>query len=346
MKKKVLFLCGGRSGEHEVSLISTKHILKAIRRDEIEPTVIMIQKRGRMDLIAEENLFKLPDNPKEIAGLQGRPVDFRPYSNGTDKPGFVESGRLLNFDAVFPVLHGEGGEDGSIQGFLETAQIPYVGCKVGASANSMDKIITKKICISSNLPVAPFVELTDLAQVSKLEMTYPCFVKPATGGSSIGVSKVESANELKSAVEEAFRWSTRLIVEPAIVGRELEIAVLDDGQSRVLSPAGEIICRNGWYDYDTKYVHPDGAELVAPADLSSEQLKELQNLASKIFDAMNCKGMARIDFFQDHKGNFLLNEVNSIPGFTPISMYPRLLGLAGVSYPDLIARLLNAALRP
>jgi len=344
--KKVLFLCGGRSGEHEISLISTKHILKALRRNEINPTVVLIQKRGRMDLITEEDLMKLPDNPKEIAGLQGRPVDFRPYSNGIEKPGFVDAGRLINFDAVFPVLHGEGGEDGSIQGFFETAQIPYVGCKVGPSANTMDKIITKKICMASKLPVAPFVELQDLAQVSKLEITYPCFVKPATGGSSIGVSKVNSAAELKAAVEEAFRWSTKLLIEPAIVGRELEIAVLDDGQSRVVSPAGEIICRNGWYDYDTKYVHPDGAELVAPADISPTNLKELQDLASKVFDAMDCRGMARIDFFQDQKGQFLLNEVNSIPGFTPISMYPRLIGLAGVSYPDLIARLLNAALRP
>jgi len=346
MKKKVLFLCGGRSGEHEISLISTKHILKALNRNEITPTVVMIQKRGRMDLISEEDLFKLPDNPKEIAGLQGRPVDFRPYANGNDKPGFVESGKLLNFDAVFPVLHGEGGEDGSIQGFLETAQLPYVGCKVGASANTMDKIITKKICMASSLPVAPFVELSDLSQLAKIEMTYPCFVKPATGGSSIGVSKVESAKDLKAAVEEAFRWSTKLLIEPAIVGRELEIAVLDDGQSRVLSPAGEIICRNGWYDYDTKYVHPESAELVAPAELSAAKLKELQDLASKVFDAMDCRGMARVDFFLDQKGQFLLNEVNSIPGFTPISMYPRLLGLAGVSYPDLIARLLNAALRP
>lgn len=345
--KKILFVCGGRSGEHEISLISTKHILQVLDRGEFDPTVVVIQKRGRMDWVEEISLQKLPDNPRQIAGVEGRPVDFRPYRHGTDRPGFLLDGQLKSFDAVFPVLHGEGGEDGSIQGFFDTAQIPYVGCGVRSSANCMDKVVTKKICVASGLPVVPFEELRALDELKRVapKLTYPCFVKPATSGSSLGVTKVESESALAAAVEEAFRWSERILIEPAIVGRELEIAVLDDDLGRVLSPAGEIICRNGFYDYDTKYVHPEGAELVAPAELSEKELRELQSIASRVFDAMECRSMARIDFFQDRQGRFLLNEVNSIPGFTPISMYPKLLSLSGVGYPALVKRLLKAALR-
>ncbi len=342
--RQVLFLCGGRSGEHEVSLVSTKHVLQALDRKKYNPTIIYIHKKGRMDLVSEEDLHALPNNPRQIAGLSGTPALFQAYSNSNQGPGFVVDGKLLPIDVAFPVLHGEGGEDGSIQGFLETAKIPYVGCHVRAAANTMDKVVTKKICMASNLPVVPFQELRSPADLKRTEPSFPCFVKPATGGSSLGVSKVENAAELKAAVEEAFRWSDRILIEPAIVGRELEIAVLDDGSSRVCSPAGEIVCKSGWYDYDSKYVDPDAAELIMPAPLKAEELKKLQQIASDIFDALECRGMARVDFFMEKSsGKFLLNEVNSIPGFTPISMYPKLIGLTGVSYTDLIARLLESA---
>jgi D-alanine-D-alanine ligase len=347
-KTRVGFFCGGRSGEHEVSLISTKHVLRALDRQLYHPEIIYIQKSGKMLWAQEKDLEALPDNPRAIAGLQGRSIDFRPYAEKGRSAGFVVSGtsEFVEIDSAFPVLHGEGGEDGSIQGFLETARIPYVGCPIRAAANTMDKVVTKKICAASQLPVVPFQELRSPAELNKVSTSFPCFVKPATAGSSLGVSKVETASALKAAVEEAFRWSDRILIEPAIVGRELEVAVLDDGRSRVLSPVGEIVCKSGWYDYDSKYVNPDAAELVAPANLSSAQVAELHRIASGVFDALECRGMARIDFFLDQSGRFLLNEVNSIPGFTPISMYPRLLALAGVAYPELIGRILSSAGKP
>lgn len=347
--KKLLFVCGGISGEHEISLISTKHVLKSIDRSRFEFDVLYIDKSGAMGMTTEDALNQLPDNPQEFkSSIENEAVSFRPYSKSDQGPCFFsEAGDKVygGYELVFPILHGVGGEDGRIQGFFETASLPVVGCGLKASAICMDKILTKKICRSAGLPVVQFEELRRSERDRNLNPSYPCFVKPASAGSSLGVVKVESEGALAEAIDEAFRWDDRLLVEPAIEGRELEVAVLQLESGPMASPAGEIRCSSGFYSYEAKYVDSDSVELLAPADLAAEQTELLQKLSIEVFEALECEGMARIDFFLSQDGEFLLNEVNTIPGFTPISMYPRLMGLAGISYPELITRLIEGALR-
>lgn len=344
MKKKVALVCGGISGEHEISLISCKHILKALDRRQYEAHVVLIQKDRRMELISPDLLEAVPDNPKLHKEIRGKALDFRPYPSKGENAGFVLNSELLEVDIVFPVLHGEGGEDGSIQGFFQTAGLPVVGCSLTSSALGMDKALAKKICQMDGLPVVEFTELQSESEMDALSLTYPCFVKPAVGGSSLGVSRVESQAELRLAIKEAFKFDKKVMIERAIRGRELEIAILWDKKSCVVSPAGEIICeKTKFYSYEAKYVDGGAARLEAPARLTAQELAELQQTALKIFQSLGCWGMARIDFFQDQDGKFLFNEINTIPGFTPISMYPRLMSLAGVSYSELLSRLIEAA---
>lgn len=344
MKKRVLFFCGGISGEHEISVISCKHILRALNREEFEPILVLIQRDRQMQKLELSMLESVPDNPKLFKTLSGEPVDFRPYSLGSKKAGIVWNNQILEADVAFPVLHGDGGEDGSIQGFLQTAGIPSVGCSLTSSALSMDKSLAKKVCQMDGLPVVPFIELSSVEAIPYQEIEYPCFVKPAIGGSSLGVSRVESESDLQSAVHEALKWHTKVLIEPAIEGRELEIAILDDGTSFVVSPAGEIRYKPGsFYSYEAKYVDENSAELIAPAPLEKSELKQLQDIASGVFRSLGCKGMARVDFFRNLDGQFLFNEINTIPGFTPISMYPKLMQLAGIPYSELLSRLIRAA---
>ncbi|MDB5038850.1 MAG: D-alanine--D-alanine ligase [Bacteriovoracaceae bacterium] len=342
-KKRVLFLIGGRSGEHEISLISGKNILAALDRKLFEPILVIIQKNGEMTFAEESELQKLPKNPKEIKTPKGIPISLRPYSLKGAQPSILVNSEVHEFDVAFPVLHGPGGEDGTIQGLFELAQIPVVGCGVKASAICMDKGMTKHLCIQAGLPVIPFKEIHRGEKWEKFPWDFPLFVKPASLGSSLGVSKVKSQSELEKAIKEALSMDEKILVEPAISGRELEIALLGKRGELVASPVGEIKPCAEFYSYDAKYVDPDGAELILPAPLSSEDLKKFQEIAKNIFNALDCRGMARIDFFRTEKGEFLLNEVNTIPGFTSISMYPKLLQLAGISYSDLITKLIQLA---
>lgn len=343
-KKRVLFLLGGRSGEHEISLISGKHILQALDRSRYEPLLVIIQKDGVMTLGNEAEIVALPNNPKKLKTPSGQAISIRPYFQGAKAPMLVAGEKNLEFDIAFPVLHGPGGEDGTIQGLFELARIPVVGCGVKASALCMDKAMTKKICLQADLPVVHFVETYRGEPTPSLSWDYPVFVKPAHLGSSLGVSKVKSKDELKPALEAAFSMDSKVMIEKGIVGRELEIAVLGKRGALVVSPAGEVKMQKAeFYSYDAKYVDEDSAQLIIPAPLSPSDLQRLQNLSRDIFSALDCHGMARIDFFMTESGEFLLNEVNTIPGFTPISMYPKLLGLAGISYPDLITRLIELA---
>ena len=322
-------IVGGRSGEHEISLISGKHILQALDRSQFEPVVVIIQKNGDLTLGSESDLSALPNNPKQVKTPAGKSISIQD----------------LKADVAFPVLHGPGGEDGTIQGMFELLQIPVVGCGVKASAICMDKAMTKRLCMQAGLPVAPFIELYRGDSIPKLPWEYPVFVKPATLGSSLGVSKVKSASDLMKACEEAFRLDEKILIEKGIVGREIEIAVFGKRGDLTASPAGEIKMRKAeFYSYDAKYVDEDAAELILPTTLPSGELGPLQQLAKNIFLTLDCRGMARIDFFRaDDTGQMLLNEVNTIPGFTPISMYPKLMGLAGIGYSELITRLIGLA---
>lgn len=344
MKKTVLFVAGGISGEHEISLISAKHVLKHLDRNQYNCLVLVISKSGEMSLFAEDKLASLSDNPKQVKTPKGQLVDFRPYAVGNMGPCFVSKEKSFSFDMVFPLLHGVGGEDGRIQGFFETAKVPLVGTKTAGSSICIDKALTKRLCMQRELPVVPFQEVSAPISAKELLFDFPVFVKPALEGSSLGVSKASNEAEFLEGLREARRFGAKILIEPAITGRELGIAVLDDGNERVMSPAGEIVCESAaFYSYDAKYVDSEAAKLIAPAELSPSELLSLQKIASNVFDAVECRGLARIDFFMTKDGKFLLNEVNTLPGFTPISMYPRLMGLAGVSYSDLISRLLHSA---
>ncbi len=341
---KVLFVLGGRSGEHEISLISGKHILAALDRKVFEPIVLIIQKSGSMTLSSEAALSKLPNNPKEVKTPSGEVVSLRPFYHGAEKPCLVVGNTRVEFDVAFPVLHGPGGEDGTIQGLFELAEIPVVGCSTKSSAICMDKGMTKRLCQLAGLPVVPFVEAYKGEDTPKIDWPYPVFVKPATLGSSLGVSKIKKPEDLQKALHEAFALDQKVLIEPAIEGREIEIAVYGSRKNLVASPAGEIkVTKAEFYSYDAKYVNVDAAELILPTTLPADALARVQEIAKNIFKTLECKGMARIDFFMTAKNEFLLNEVNTIPGFTPISMYPKLMDLAGIPYAKLLSGLIELA---
>lgn len=342
--KSLAILCGGISGEHEISLISCRSILNAIDSSRFQAHLIYIRKNREIHLLKKEQLLNLPSNPKEVKELTGTPLDFRPYSFQGKKPGFFDRENFYEVDVALPILHGVGGEDGSIQGFFETAGIPVVGCSLTSSALGMDKALAKKICRMDGLPIVPFVEVREDLSLDESQISFPCFVKPALGGSSLGITKVSRAEDLVAAIKEARQWSPKVMIEPAIEGRELEIAVFRDEKDFIASPAGEIVCRPGeFYSYDAKYVEKDAAKLIAPAELTLDEQARLQHQACQVFESLGCWGMARVDFFMTKTGEFLLNEVNTIPGFTPISMYPRLMQLSGLEYSSLLSRLIDTA---
>lgn len=341
--KKVLLIVGGRSGEHEVSLISGKYVLRALDRKRYQPILLIIQKDGSMTLGDVSELDAIADNPKKVKTPQGPLVSLRPYFSGSHGPAVMLSDQILDFDVAFPILHGPGGEDGTIQGLFELSQIPLVGCGTKASAAGMDKAFTKKLCIHEGLPVVPFVEAFRGESLPGFSFDYPVFVKPASLGSSLGVSKVKAEADLAKACREAFVLDEKILIERGVVGREIEVAVFGRRGKILTSPAGEIRPRHEFYTYEAKYVDEKGADLIFPADLTADQMKTVRELAERVFLALDCKGMARIDFFLTKDGDFLLNEINTIPGFTPISMYPKLMALAGKDYPSLLSGLIDLA---
>jgi D-alanine-D-alanine ligase len=249
------------------------------------------------------------------------------------------------------------GEDGTVQGLFDLADIPYVGCGLLSSAVGMDKDVAKRLAQAAGIKVAPYVAFTHgewkhysakLSEDIANYLDFPVFVKPANAGSSLGVSKVKTANELVQAVDNAFLYDTKILVEKAINGREIELSALENndyGAEALISIAGEIIPHHEFYSYEAKYLDPDGAGLVIPAKLSHEQLLNVQHIAKRIFRALECEGMARVDFFLDRdNGEFIFNEINTIPGFTTISMYPKLWKASGIGYQELLSKLIDLAI--
>ena len=311
MKLRVAVLYGGRSGEHEVSLRSAESVIAAMDSNKYEIVRFFIGKDGQWD----------------------------------PNPILPEPGANPGIDVVFPVLHGTFGEDGAMQGLLELAEIPYVGAGVLGSSLAMDKDAMKRICRTSGLPVVDHVvvyreRLNE--DEAKPFFDYPVFVKPANLGSSVGISKARNDEELRAALHLAASYDRKIVVEPAIEGRELECAVLGNADPVASLPC-EILPSREFYDYEDKYLC-DAAECKLPADLTAEQTAEVRRLAVECYRAVECEGMARVDFFLENSGRILLNEINTIPGFTSISMFPRMWAEAGLSLPRLIDRLLELAL--
>jgi len=353
-KLRVAVIFGGQSGEHEVSLVSAQGIMKAMDKERYEIIPIGITKAGRW-LTSGEPMKLLqsggPGVSAQVAEAEPETRELVPRSRRDLVPGTRETG-FPQVDVVFPGLHGPYGEDGTVQGLLELADIPYVGAGVLGSALGMDKIAMKAVFRSHGLPVVEHVAFKrkdweqDPEAVMELiekELGYPCFVKPANLGSSVGISKVHQRGELAPALALAARYDRRMLAERAVNAREIEVSVLGNDEP-IASLPGEIIPCREFYDYIAKYVD-DRSELIIPADLPPELTRRIQELAVAAFLAVDCAGMARVDFFLDKDtGELYVGELNTIPGFTPISMYPKLWEASGISYSELIDRLIELAL--
>lgn len=350
-KLRVALVFGGRSSEHEISCVTAGGVMGAIDRDKFELVPIGITKDG-VFVPAEDNteIWALNKDALPTVTFKGDTVTWLPNRE------IAINGRSAGkIDVVFPVLHGPYGEDGTIQGFFELLDLPYVGNGVFASAAGMDKEFTKALFEAAGVPVTPHVVIREsqwlrdpeshLEEVKNLG-GLPLFVKPARAGSSMGVSKVEDMSAFGEAVEEAFKHDDKLVVERGVVGREVEVAVLEgrDGAPTRVTVAGEIIVKGrSFYDFEAKYLDEDSVDLVIPAKLTAAELQEMQEIARKAFAAIGGEGLSRVDFFLTKNG-FLVNEINTMPGFTRLSMFPSLWQASGLSYQDLITELIELAL--
>ncbi|MCL2557394.1 MAG: D-alanine--D-alanine ligase [Treponema sp.] len=336
-KKRVGILCGGKSAEHEISLQSAKNVHDAIDRNLFDPVMIEIDKQGR---------WRLSDG-RELALVPG---------GGRDAFRVLGDSSSLELDVVFPILHGPFGEDGTAQGLLKLAGLPFVGSGVLGSAAGMDKEIMKRLFVEAGLPVGKYFCLRagdkilsfPAAQVrlagARRTLCDTLFVKPANMGSSVGVSRARGNDEFRAAVKEALRYDTKVIIEENIPGREIECAVLGN-ENPESSLLGEIIPADGFYSYSAKYLDENGARLFAPTDeISIRGEWQIRQMAIKAFQAIGCEGLARVDFFLRRNRYPVVNEINTMPGFTKISMYPRLWEVTGVGYTELVSRLIGLAI--
>ena len=356
MKKlRVVVLYGGRSGEHEVSLQSAASVINYLDRDRFEIVPVAIDKQGRWHL----NDLSLIQGKKSLPVFKDAPRIVLP-PDSTVNSALVSlggSGEAKTIDVVFPVIHGPLCEDGTIQGLLELADVPYVGCGVLASAVAMDKEVAKRLARDAGLPIVSYVSLRQehwrkekrqVAERLEKELRYPVFVKPANLGSSVGVQKVKAGGDLTAALENAFQYDVKILVEVAIDAREIELSVLenpDSGTDPLVSVPGEIEPNHEFYSYEAKYLDENGATLTIPAKLETEQIRRVQEIGRKVFLAMECEGMARVDLLLDRTSEELFfNELNTIPGFTSISMYPKLWEASGINYTELLSRLVDLAM--
>ncbi|ORT56252.1 D-alanine--D-alanine ligase family protein [Streptomyces sp. CB03238] len=364
-KPRVAVVFGGRSSEHAISVVTAGAVLRAIDRDTYDVLPIGITTDGRWALTADEpermaiadrTLPNVADLAESDEGSVVLSVDPGSREVVYSEPGSVPK-VLGDVDVVFPVLHGPYGEDGTLQGLLELAGVPYVGAGVLSSAVGQDKEYMKRVFVSFGLPVGPYEvirprewEQDPSAARDKIvgfaaEHGWPLFVKPARGGSSVGITKVDDLSGLEDAIEEARRHDPKVIVESLLTGREIECGVLEfeDGPRASVPAWIPPVTDHDFYDFEAKYI--DSASGVVPAPITPEQTAEVQRLAIAAFEAASCEGLVRADFFLTDDGEFVINEINTMPGFTPISMYPRMWQESGVSYPELVDRLIQAALR-
>jgi D-alanine-D-alanine ligase len=378
-KLRVGILFGGRSGEHEISLLSAASVLKAINKQKYDVVPIGITKEGRWltDSHAERLLtgekassagsassLRAGDpqaTPGAVVLAKGEAVIIPPVPQAHGLMPFESAAssnqKGIDVDVIFPVLHGTFGEDGTIQGLMELADIPYVGAGVLGSAAGMDKDIMKQLFAGAGLTIVKHVtvlrsqwekEPKKATKLVESKLKYPVFVKPANLGSSVGISKAHDRKELGPAIEMAAGYDRKIVIEEGVGGkkhkaRELEVAILGNDEPKA-STVGEIIPAAEFYDYNAKYID-EGSVPVIPAKISKKQLKEVQGMAVRAFQSVDCSGLARVDFLMDPKnGKLYLNEINTMPGFTSISMYPKLWAASGLAYPDLIDRLIQLAM--
>lgn len=360
---KVLVLYGGRSGEHEISLISASSIVRGLKNDSV--TLVGIAKDGKWYLQSEDEVARIQKNSSEILKIVENEKNIVSVIPGTKEKCFCCDGNVFSADVVFPILHGTYGEDGTIQGLLEMLDIPFVGCATMSSALTMDKEKTKQVLETVSIPVVPYVciKKSDLLNSSRYDeviqsavekLGFPMFVKPCCAGSSNGASKAENLKQLSFALMEAFNWDNKVLIEKAVNAREIECSVTgnsvtfsaenDDEIVKAYIP-GEIKPTHEFYDYDAKYLDPNGADLKIPAEISQNLIETIRSTAVKAYSALDCAGLSRVDFFIDKdSGEIYFNEINTIPGFTQISMFPKMCEKAGIPFDKLIQMLLNQAI--
>jgi D-alanine-D-alanine ligase len=347
MKKRlrVAILFGGKSAEHEISLISARNIVAAMDPNKYDVVAIGIDKQGRWHLDEGARLLRGKAHSSVEIGDSESAAAVRPGNTPTP---LVGGGRFGTVDVVFPILHGPFGEDGTVQGLLKLANLPFVGAGVLGSAVGMDKDVMKRLLRDAKIPTPKFLAFgrADKFSFSRIKkvLGMPLFIKPANLGSSVGISKVTQPAQFGVAVKEAFRYDNKIIIEQCIRGREIECSVLGNDRP-IASLPGEIIVGHEFYSYDAKYIDDKGARLEIPAKLPMAVVKRVRALALKAYKTLCCEGMARVDFFVQANGRVLVNEINTIPGFTAISMYPKMWAASGISYPKLIDRLIQLALQ-
>ncbi|MDT3501950.1 D-alanine--D-alanine ligase [Stenotrophomonas maltophilia] len=349
-RTRVGIIFGGTSSEHEVSLQSAKNILDALDHERFEPVLIGIDKHGRWHLSQAGSFLLNADDPARIAlHRSGVALSVRPGAGQAQLQPADPAAVLGQIDVVLPIVHGPLGEDGALQGLLRMANLPFVGSPVLGSAVAMDKDVTKRLLRDAGLQVAPWqcIRRHQAANIDVesviAQLGLPLFVKPANQGSSVGVSKVKDAAGFAAALELALRYDHKVLVEAAVVGREIECAVLGNEQPQA-SVCGEVVVHDEFYAYDTKYLNENGADVVVPADIDGATQQRIRQIALQAYQALECAGMARVDVFLTGDGRVVINEVNTLPGFTRISMYPKLWGASGVDYTTLITRLIELAL--
>lgn len=343
-KKRVCVIFGGRSAEHEVSLASGRSVMEALERGRYEVAPLLVSREGRWLLLPGAG----------DSGEKGREV-FLPPVPGAEGLRFAEGGGPASgVDVFFPMIHGTFGEDGTLQGLLELADIPFVGSGCTASAVSMDKGLTKAVLRAAGLPVLPTLTVTKgrweadrggILAEARAKFTFPVFVKPASLGSSVGVHRVEDEGRLERAIADAMGYDVKALVEEEAQGREVECSVLEGPSAGEIlaSPLAEVRPRSGWYDYRAKYT-PGLTEILIPAPLDESVAERIRAHARTAFLALGCSGLARADFFfRERTGEIYINEVNTIPGFTPLSGYPKMVQAAGVPYPAMLDRLIACA---
>ena len=345
-KIRVAVLFGGKSAEHEVSIQSAKNVVASLDKDKYETVLIGIDKKGDWHVCPPQYLLESSFGHQQTLPTSAR-VSFITESHGNNLINVSGQENIGDIDVVFPVLHGPYGEDGSMQGLLKLANVPFVGSGVLGSAVGMDKDVMKRLLKGAGLPVADFLvyrknENIDFGEI-EIKLGLPFFLKPANLGSSIGVSKIKNKEQFEKSLQEAFMFDTKIIVEGFIKCRELECSVLGNNDPKA-SIVGEVIPTHEFYDYDAKYFDDNGAALKIPADIDDKKVEEVQELAIKAFKALCLDGMARIDFFLSEDGNLYVNEANTIPGFTDISMYPKLWEASGIPQQELIEKLIDLAI--
>lgn len=350
-KTRVGILFGGKSAEHEVALQSAKNIIENIDQTKYEVVLIGVDKNGHWHLGDKSHYLLNSNDPKQISLNKSNQILNVSPGGGNNFLTLTNHNEVGKIDVVFPVMHGTYGEDGTIQGFLKLANIPFVGPGVLSSSVGMDKDFTKRLLRDAGIPTCDFIcihehqknSLNTKEVVDRLGL--PLFVKPANAGSSVGVTKVKEESQLIKAIHHALEFDSKILVEKFVKGREIECSVLGNEDDPMVSVPGEIIPNHEFYSYEAKYIDENGALTKIPADLPKDVIKRVQSLAIDTFRCLGCEGMARVDFFLTESSDLYVNEINTIPGFTKISMYPKMWEHSGIKYSDLIDRLIQLALK-